>query len=121
MAVKVKQVTLGPTDGSGNFSVAVGGITGRVSAIAVVKGTLSTPDIAITDTITADPILTVAGVAADTRYQPKVIASDPADGSALDTAGDVAYEAPAVIRGVTIAVTGAGVATSGTLYLVIES
>lgn len=121
MSFKVKQVTLGPTDGAGAFSVAVANITGRVAAVAVALGTLSTPDIAVTDTITGDPILTAAGIAADTRYQPKVVASDPADGTALDTAGDVAYEAPAVIRGVSIAVTGGGDTKTGTLYLVLEN
>lgn len=121
MALKTKQVTLGPTDGSGNFSVNLSNLTGRVAAIAVDIGDLSTPDIAVTDLVTGDAILSVAGVAADTRYQPKIIASDPADGSALDTAGDVAFTEPVLIRGAGIAVSGAGAARTGVLYLVLES
>jgi hypothetical protein len=120
MSIRRKQVTLGPTDGAGAFSVSVTA-PGLVRAVAVDLGTLSTPDLVITDAVTADNILTVAGIAADTRYQPKIVATDPADGSALDSAGDVAYESPACMGTMTIAITGGGAVTTGTLYLLLES
>jgi hypothetical protein len=120
MSTRAKQVTLGPTDGAGVFSVTVTA-PGLVRGIGIVLGTLSTPDITITDALTGDNILTVAAVASNTRYQPKITATDPADGTALDTPGDVAYEAPACLRTMTIAVAGGGAVTTGTLYLLMEN
>ena len=119
MSLRVVRKTLGPTNGSGAFSQTFTA-PGLVRAVGIVIGDLSTPDVAITDAATGDNILTVAGVAADTRYQPKVIATDPADGGALDTAGDVAYESPACLGSMTVAVTGAGITKTGTLYLLME-
>lgn len=120
MATRTKQITLGPTDGSGVFSVTVTA-PGLVKAIGIVLGTLSTPDLTVTDALTGDAILVAAAIASNTRYQPKIVATDPADGGALDTAGDVAYESPAVLRTVTCALAGAGAATTGTLYLLMEN
>lgn len=120
MSTRTKTVTLGPTDGSGNFSVTVTA-PGLVRAIGIDIGSLSTPDITVTDALTGANILTVAGVAADARYQPKIVATDPADGSALDATGDIAYESPACLRTMTIAVAGGGVAGVGTAYLLMDN
>jgi hypothetical protein len=120
MATRTKQVTLGPTDGAGAFSVTVTA-PGLVRAIGIVIGTLETPDVTITDALTGDNILTVAAVAADTRYQPKLVATDPADGTLQDTVGDVAYESPACLRTMTLAIAGGGATKTGTAHLLLEN
>jgi hypothetical protein len=56
---------------NGTFSVDLR-MYGVVVAIAVRLGSLDTPDLTITDGMSGAPILAVAGIAADARYQPRV-------------------------------------------------
>jgi hypothetical protein len=103
--------------GSGTGSIHVT-TSGLVRAIGLLVGTLETPDIAITDGLTGAPVLSVTGLAADTRYQPSVPQQDE-DGADLDT--DPIIYAPPVITGrMDVAITGAGNNHLGQLVLVIE-
>jgi hypothetical protein len=119
MSIRKRQVTIGPTDGAGAFSITVTA-PGLVRAVGVVIGTLETPDITITDALTGDGVLAVTGVASDTRYTPKVFAQDTA-GANLSTVGDATYESPAIIQSATIVVAGGGATKTGTLYLFLEA
>lgn len=118
MAIRTKQINI-LTDGAGAFSVTVTA-PGLIRAIGLDVGTLSTPDIDVTDAITGESALSVDGVAADAVWHPKVLAKSPA-GVALDVEGLVAYESPAILRTATIALTGAGNGTTGVLYLFLEN
>lgn len=119
MSVRTKTIRLGPTSSGGAFSISVT-LPGKVQAIGLAIGTLSTPDVAITDSLTGAAIFSKAGIASSGRWQPKVVANGT-DGAALSTAGDVAYDAPACLQTLAIAVTGGGDTKTGTLYVQVES
>ncbi|MGD0247809.1 MAG: hypothetical protein ABSB75_02035 [Candidatus Limnocylindrales bacterium] len=112
--VRLIQLT---TAGAGTGSVSVA-TSGLVRAIGILKGDLDTPDIAITDGLTGAPVLSVAGVAADTRYQPSVPQQDES-GADLDT-DPIIYGPPVITGRMDVAISGAGNYHHGQLVLVIE-
>ncbi len=83
--------------------------TGVIDAIEVDIGTLSTPDVAITDDTHTISILSVAGVAATTVYYPSAFleAADGTSAALVGTAMKGATSRP-FIGVLKIAVTGAG-------------
>jgi hypothetical protein len=119
MGMKTKQISLGPTDASGDFSVDVT-LQGLVKGIGLVIGTLAnTADLTITDKLTGAAIFSKSNVSANALYQPKAIPVG-VTGTALNTAGDVAYESPACLRTMHIVVAQGGDTKTGTLYVLIE-
>ncbi len=102
------------TDGSGVASadVRIGG--GRLFAVKVELGTLSTPDIHLTDEPDGVSLLTVAGVAVDTRYNLAALAAK-ADGTASTT-----YVPVPVLGRVHVVVSGGGATKTGRLVFLIE-
>lgn len=118
MAQQVYSLAL-TTDGAGAASgtVAITGALGGglLHAVYVDIGTLSTPDITITDTQTGAAILTISAVAASGRYQPRSALHD-ATGSAIASA----YGAAPVGGSVTVVIAGGGATLTGTVYLYVE-
>lgn len=122
MSTTTKQVSI-VTDGSGAFSATITA-PGRVLAVGLVLGTLSTPDIAITDALTGAAIFSKAGIAASGRWNPRVLEQTAAGVDIAAAEGppvvNNVYGPPAVFRTIAIAVTGAGNTLTGTLYFLIE-
>jgi len=114
MSVLTRRVAI-VTDGTGVASATVraGGL--KLLAIEVELGTLSTPDIAITDEPSTRELLSVAGLAADAHYTCGVQLQDT-DGTNLTGA----FGVPIVTGRIEIAVTGGGAAKSGNVTLVME-
>ena len=119
MALRTKTIRLGPTSSGGAFSIDVN-LPGKVQAVGLAIGNLSTPDVAITDLLTGAGIFAKTGIAASGRWQPKIVAQGT-DGDDLDTGGDVAYDAPTCFGNLHIVVAGGGDTKSGTLYVQVES
>lgn len=90
-------------------------LAGIVKAVAVDVGTLTTPDIDITDGVWGTVILSVNALAADAVYQP-VVAAVGTDGVAI---ADV-YASPAIFGNLKIVVTGGGASFTGTIRLLFE-
>jgi hypothetical protein len=88
---------------------------GKLEAVKVEIGDLSTPDLEITDEPTGTNLLTVAAIAGDAIYYPQVATTDPADG----TAGDD-FTSPGVFGKLHIAISGAGNAKSGVIRLLLS-
>ena len=108
------------TDSNGSFATDIP-CAGQILAIALDIGTLSTPDLAITDKVTGASIFSKTAIASTARWQPKVEANG-VDGAALAAAAgppavDNVYAAPIAFRGLHIAVTGGGDTVRGTLYI----
>lgn len=108
------------TNGSGAYTYQRP-FRGVIHGIEIKIGTLSTPDVAITDDTYSKTILSVTGVAADTRYTPSVNLQTSAGASAdvSDESGvNVQALGPAICMGdLKIAVTGAGNGTSGEVVI----
>lgn len=84
-------------------------LRGIIRAITVELGTLSTPDIDVTDDTYSQTFLSVNGVAADTTYYPSTFlqAADGTDAALVGTG--VKGAGPAVCMGaLKVVVTGAG-------------
>jgi len=122
VSVTTKQVAI-TTAADGSFSQVIT-CPGEILAIGLVIGNLSTPDIAITDTLTGAAIFSKAGIAASARFQPRVLGQTSAGVDIAAAAGppaiDNVYVPPACFRQLSIAVTGAGDTKSGTLYILVE-
>lgn len=101
------------TDGAGAATVQTN-FYGELIAIDLTLGTLSTPDIAITEEPAGTEILTVAGVAADTRYYPS------AEAAGTDGAGLTEYAHVVVLGKLQVAVTGGGANKSGEIRLLVD-
>lgn len=114
MSVQVRSVPL-TTDGTGVASATVRAAGCKLLAIEVALGTLSTPDIAITDEPSGRDLLSVAGLAADAHYTCGVQLQD-IDGTDLTGA----FGVPVVTGRMEIAVTGGGAAKTGRIVLVLE-
>jgi len=97
------------TDGSGNASGDLV-IAGVIRKIFVDLGTLETPNVTITDKDTGETILGVTGVAADTKYYPKVVCQGT-DGS--DLTGDNNIYALPCATTVTITIASGGDTKTG--------
>lgn len=111
MTTTAKVVSLTTTTG-GVANVEVR-LYGYVDAIALRIGTLSTPDVLITDGVTGVTVLTKTGVAADAIYQIRV--------PVLDTSGSAIanqYERPVVSGLLVIAISGAGSLKTGEIVIV---
>lgn len=102
------------TDGTGVASadVRIGG--GILHCVALELGTLSTPDIALTDEPAGIALLTVAGVAADTRWNLGTLAQKP------DGTNSTTYVRVPVMGRIHVAVTGGGNVKTGRLVFLIE-
>lgn len=109
MGAKVVAIT---SDDAGAASIDVR-LYGQLTAVALRLGTLSTPDITLTDVLTSVEILGVAGVAANTVWQPRVEVCDE-DGAAIADA----YDKPAVTGVLRVALAGAGAAKTGEIVLI---
>jgi hypothetical protein len=124
MTMRTRQVTLGPTDGAGAFSVTITA-PGRVMAVGLVIGTLETPDITITDALTGAAIFAKTGIAASARWAPRVLEQDSAGVDIAAAAGppviNNVYGPPSIFRTVTLAVAGGGATKTGTAYLLLEA
>jgi hypothetical protein len=103
------------TDPSGDFTYE-NVFRGRIEAVVIQVGDLSTPDIAISDGVYNLSVLNLTGVAADARYQPAVAVQD-------DTGADItgAYAAPAIFGTLKVVVAGGGNAKSGTIDLMVTT
>ena len=114
MSLAVKSVPI-VTDGAGAASVTVraGGLVLR--AVRLELGTLSTPDITLTEEPGSTAILAVTGVAADTTWYPTVLGDN---GSGVDVTG-AALPIPVYDR-ILVVVAGGGATTTGRLVLMYE-
>lgn len=116
MTFRRKSVTL-TTDGTGAASATI-----SVRGAAVLRcidfelGDLSTPDIDITDEPTGTVVLSVNGVAADTRYVPTILGTDDA-GADVVGAG---LSFP-IMGGLQIVIAGGGATKTGTFQLLYET
>lgn len=113
MSIALKSVPI-VTDGAGAASVTVRGVL-VLRCIDFELGTLSTPDIDLTDEETGTVILSVDGVAADTRYVPTILGTDDAG---ADVTG-AALPFPVMGR-IQVEVTGGGATKTGRLVLMYE-
>lgn len=113
MSYITQSVPIG-TDGSGVAAadVRIGG--GLLLSVALEKGTLETPDIDLTDEPAGVSLLSVDGVAADTRWNLGTLAQK-ADGTNSTT-----YRSVPVFGRIHVAVTGAGSVKTGRLVFLIE-
>lgn len=114
--MSVKQISI-RTDGSGAYTY-TRSFKGVIYGIELVIGTLSTPDIDVTDSKYSKTLLSVDGVAADTMYTPSEFlqAADATTAALVGTGMKAA--APAAIMGtLSVAVTGGGANTRGTVYI----
>jgi hypothetical protein len=89
---------------------------GVVRGISVEIGTLTTPDIAITDDTWGTSLLSVTGLAADAVYRP----SAPLQAAAGTDIAD--SSAPATVMGrIKVAVSGGGSQKTGRIHLLLET
>jgi hypothetical protein len=116
MTFRRKSVTL-TTDGTGAASRTL-----SVRGAAVLRcidldlGDLSTPDIDITDEPSGTVVLSVNGVAADTRYVPTILGTDNAGANVVGAA------LPFVVMGaLQIEITGGGATKTGYLAILYET
>ena len=110
---KVKKLAI-TTDGSTGAADGTVDIYGEILGVWVDKDDLSTPDVDLSDTVTGELFLTVNGVASDTMYHPKVLATTNA-AAALTVTGNTYVNY--FIGNCTIAITGAGNTKSGSIYI----
>ena len=77
------------TDGSGAATVFSEAFDGRILAIRVTRGTMTSGAVDITVTVdgSAQAVLTITNLAADTWYYPRVPVQDEAGANALFAAG----------------------------------
>jgi len=114
MSLLTKSVPINTVaDGSDLVTVRLGACVLR--AVRVELGTLSTPDIAITEQPGNTSILSVSGVAADGTYYPSVLADNA---SGVDVVG-AAWPVPVLDR-IQVAIAGGGDTTSGRLIFLYE-
>jgi hypothetical protein len=117
MSTKVVEVV---TDAAGAFSTDIS-LSGEVMAVGVLVGTLSTPDVTITDKDTGATLFAKAGIASDGKWQPREVAVTTAGVATADTAGPpitmANYVAPFCMRHAHIVVAGAGDTRRGTIFI----
>ena len=105
--MSLKLVTV-ETDADGEFTYERR-MAGVIHGIAIDIGTLTTPDITITDGVWDTAVLTVAGLAADAIYQPVAAAS-----TVLGAASATLVPVP-IFGSLKIVVTGGGANFTGTI------
>jgi hypothetical protein len=107
------------TAADGTFSTTVHA-RGVLLAVGLDIGDLSTPDLDVTDTFQANTaLLSVNGVAADSRWQLGAKVQDSTGGDAVGGGGDV-YASPIVMERVLVEIAGGGATKSGTVYLFMQ-
>ena len=89
--------------------------SGNLVGVALVVGTLVNPHISVTDTATATSLLAKVDVAANTVWQPLVLACDA---TATPIVG--AYTPPVITGELTVAITAAGNNHRGNVIVVID-
>lgn len=90
-------------------------VTGQVEAVFVSLGNLSTPDISITDLMTAKVVLAKTGLATSKLYQTKTVVQKASDGTNLSDLDDVP-----VFGHLNVAIAGGGDKASGTIYIMVR-
>lgn len=113
MALRMRTIRV-VTSAGGAFSAEIAH-RGKLEAVQVEIGDLSTPDLAISDEPFGTNLLTVAGIADDAVYYPQVATTDPSDG----TTGDD-FTSPGVFGRLAIAITGGGATKSGYIRLLLS-
>lgn len=117
--MNVRQIGI-VTDTNGDFVTDVK-VQGEVLAIALVIGDLSTPDITITDLLTAESVFVKTGIAASDTWHPRRLVQSAAGVDLAAAAGPPAianeYGPVVVFRDAHVVVAGAGSIKSGTLYI----
>lgn len=117
--MNIRKITL-TTDAAGALDT-VANVTGEIISVGLLIGDLSTPDLTLTDKLTAKSIVTKAGIAADVHYHPRVLAqhSDATDVAAA--AGPPVlnenYVPVTVFGKLRIQLSGAGDTKTGTLLI----
>lgn len=105
-------------DGSASYTVRA---PGEIVGVLVDLGTLSTPDVTITDTLSGAEVLNVDAVDADTAYRPLALAQGTDGVDLAADAGPPAVDnvyAPVICYGtLTVAIAGGGDAKSGDIYI----
>lgn len=84
------------TDASGNATVYSDAFSGVVLGIKVTRGTLTSGAVDVTVTVdgTAQPVVTLTNIAADTWIYPRVPVQDEAGANALFAAGGTSLREP---------------------------
>jgi len=115
MAVHAKSYSITTAaDGSATFTATQ--FYGVIEAIAFRLGSLSTPDITVTDGLSGGAVLAVTGLAADTRYHPRVLEQDGVDGSNLTS-----VTRPAVTGQLKVVIAGGGDKKTGSVVVLWEA
>jgi hypothetical protein len=114
MSLQVRSVPI-VTDGTGVASATVRAGGCKLLAVEIEIGTLTTPDILITDEDSGRELVNKTGLAADAHYTLGVQLQDT-DGTDLTGA----FGVPVVTGRMEIAISGAGAAKTGRVVLVME-
>lgn len=114
MGTTAKVVSL-TTDLGGNASLDVR-LYGVIVGLGIRLGTLTTPDVAVTDGLTGAEVYSDTGLVADTRVIPRVLVQD-ASGSDIAAT----YDKPVITGTLHVAITGGGATKTGELVIVYES
>ena len=110
--MNTRQLTM-TTNAAGAYSADIK-TPGKIYAVSLVLGDLSTPDLSCTDLLTGEVILAKTGIAATTRFQPQVVNNLNSDGSALASPN---YDEPVCLGTMHVAIAGGGDKKTGTLYV----
>jgi len=102
------------TDAAGDYETDVR-VYGKIHAIALRLGDLSTPDLTIEDELSGGTVLAVTGAAASKRWQPRVLVQGDDGADIADT-----YDAPVATGRLSVVVAGGGDTKTGELVLVFE-
>lgn len=113
MSTTTKVVSL-TTDVAGNALLDVR-IYGVITGLGIRIGTLSTPDVTITDGLTGAPVYADTGLTTDVRVQPRVLVQDEAGADIAAT-----YDKPVITGILRITVAGGGNAKTGEVVIVHE-
>ena len=101
------------TAADGTFSADIQ-TPGRIHAVSLVIGDLSTPDLSCTDLLTGASVLVDGAVGATTRYQPRIVGNLNTDGTGL---ADPNFVTPVVLNKMHVTIISGGDTKSGTLYV----
>lgn len=113
MSTTTKVVSL-TTDVAGNASVEIR-LYGVIVGLGIRIGTLSTPDITVTDGLTGASVFAKTGIATDLRVQPRVLVQDSAGDNIATT-----YDKAVVTGVLRVVVAGGGNVKSGEIVVVHE-
>jgi len=112
MSIVIRRVPI-LTDSSGD-DVSTVLIKGRLAKVTLELGSLTTPDLTITDEPAGTTLLADAGVASDTDYYPSVVMCDDAG---APVAG---FSEPIVFGRLQVTIAGGGATKAGAVALAIE-